>query len=123
MYLHMVPGTRSNVFIEGFSSVSSVSIPYPPLLPLPPLSLSLSLFLCAHERRKATITFLKSGEYQERDETTVVARPPMSQEEEEERQTKRRAVQCLCLVALATGLAVAGVVVKWGVGGGGYGRK
>lgn len=69
---------------------------------------------------KATITFLKSGEYPASDQTTVIAPPPLS--EEERQRAKRLLVRRLCLVAVATGVAVAGVVVKRSVGGG-EGRK
>eukprot|EP00903_Cladosiphon_okamuranus_P011977 g11248.t1 len=66
---------------------------------------------------EATITFLKTGEYPPINQTTVVAPPPLS-EEEREKAKRREALRRLCLVAVATGIAVAGIVVKRGVGGG-----
>lgn len=89
---------------------STLSVPFPHR-PLSPPS-------------KATITFLKSGEYPASDQTTVVAPPPLSDDEREAAKQRRQAVRRLRLVAVATGIiaVVAGVVVKRGAGGGGGSR-
>ncbi|CAM9343325.1 unnamed protein product [Scytosiphon promiscuus] len=61
---------------------------------------------------KATLAFLKSGEFPEAGKTTVVPPPPLSEEAQRRREKRRRVLLGFCLAAAAGGLGFLVIAVK-----------